>query len=404
MDWWRKICLRNLTVKHDRRSEMTTGLSRVATGNGHQPPLKRAKSSSAVESHTASANSKPRISVTQLGKMISDYKTVNGTNGMVFTGISDGRIVVKYFQDAKKRWPRFTDRKGLKLLKVLINKTNVVLKRNMEIIQSSITSSGGSNTIEQVVKDGRKMYVDKPTYHRTRRLGLHGDGEHVTWSQEEYGMPGLQRTYLEMKSYQRFTEMWSLLERAHLYGLFDNVKPDQNLRVASLGGGPGFELLAFQEFFKLKKIGPKRIDLISADLEKTWGEYVRLLGFDFIQYNLKDCNFLTRANVAQKGKIDFLLVSAVMEMYMSNETSADDLARMLSPHGGVKAVLVVSRSTKLSAHRLMEKRGVKAVPLFPNGNEKLSLLISPTNISSSLSGNANEVVPIFPDCPPQTYE
>ena len=92
------------------------------------------------------------------------------------------------------------------------------------------------------------MYVDKPTYHRTRRLGLHGDGEHVTWSQEEYGMPGLQRTYLEMKSYQRFTEMWSLLERAHLYGLFDNVKPDQNLRVASLGGGPGFELLAFQEF------------------------------------------------------------------------------------------------------------------------------------------------------------
>ena len=93
-------------------------------------------------------------------------------------------------------------------------------------------------------------------------------------------------------------------------------------------------MLAFQEFFKLKKIGPKRIDLISADLEKTWGEYVRLLGFDFIQYNLKDCNFLTRANVAQKGKIDFLLVSAVMEMYMSNETSADDLARMLSrPRG-----------------------------------------------------------------------
>ena len=62
-----------------------------------------------------------------------------------------------------------------------------------------------------------------------------------------------------------------LVRTAYLYGLFDNVKPDQNLRVASLGGGPGFELLAFREFFKLKKIGPKRIDLISADLEKTWG-------------------------------------------------------------------------------------------------------------------------------------
>ena len=87
-----KDLLRNLTVKHDRRSAMTTGLSRVATSNGHQPPLKRAKSSSTVESHTASTNTKPRISITQLGKMISDYKPVNGTNGMVFTGISDGRM------------------------------------------------------------------------------------------------------------------------------------------------------------------------------------------------------------------------------------------------------------------------------------------------------------------------
>ena len=39
------------------------------------------------------------------------------------------------------------------------------------------------------------------------------------------------------------------------------------------------------------KVYPKRIDFISADLEKTWGEYVKLLGFDFIHYNLKDCNF-----------------------------------------------------------------------------------------------------------------
>ena len=143
---------------------------------------------------------------------------------------------------------------------------------------------------------------------------------------------------------------------------------------------------------------------MSADLEKTWGEYVNLLGFEFIHYNLKDCNFLSRANVQQRGNIDFLLVSAVMEMYMSNEESANDLANMLSPAGGVKAVLIVSRSSKLSAHRLMEKRGVRAVPLFPNGNEKLSLLLSPTNLNINLCGNFNEVVPIFPDCPPMNYD
>jgi len=257
--------------------------------------------------------------------------------------------------------------------------------------------------VEKIIKDGHKTYVNKPTYHKTRKLGVYGDGEHVTWSQKEYGMPGLQRTYLEMKSYQRFTEMWSLLERAHLYGLFNLINPNQPLRVASLGGGPGFELLAFQEYFKMKKIGPKKIDLISADLEHTWGEYVRLLGFDFIQYDLKAFNFLERANVQQKGKIDFILVSAVMEMYMANDDSADDLVRMLSPEGGVKAILVVSRSSKLSTFRLMEKRGIRAVPLFPSGNEKLSLLLSPTNIPSNLTGNFNEIVPIFPDCPPENF-
>lgn len=383
-----------------RKRSTTSGINKV--------PLKRIKNATIASSNSNSDNGNNQSNTREMGKLISKYEPMDGTNGMVFIGNSNGKTIVKYFQDAKKQWPRFTNMKGLKLLKGLIKKTKIVLDRNMEIICSSI-SSGSTNksapkAVEQVVKDGHKIYVNKPTYHRTRKLGRHGDGEHVTWSQREYGMPGLQRTYLEMKSYQRFTEMWSLLERAHIYGLFNSVNANQPLRVASLGGGPGFELLAFQEFFKLKKLGPKNINFISADLEKTWGEYVNLLGFDFIHYNLKDCNFLSRANVQQRGKIDFLLVSAVMEMYMSNEESANDLANMLSPAGGVKAVLVVSRSSKLSAHRLMEKRGVRAVPLFPNGNEKLSLLLSPTNLNINLCGNFNEVVPIFPDCPPMNYD
>ena len=40
----------------------------------------------------------------------------------------------------------------------------------------------------------------------------------MTWSQEEYGQAGLQRQYLKLKSYQRFTEAWSLLERADARG------------------------------------------------------------------------------------------------------------------------------------------------------------------------------------------
>ena len=128
---------------------------------------------------------------------------------------------------------------------------------------------------------------------------------------------------------------------------------------------------------------------------------MRLLNFDFIQYDVTACNLLQRCEVSTKGRLDFILVSAVMEMYMSNEKCADDMKMMLT-RGGVRAILVVSRSKKLSAHRLMEKRGIRVVPLLPGGDERLSLLLSPElagQLEQGIERNCESVIPLFPNVP-----
>ena len=93
-----------------------------------------------------------------------------------------------------------------------------------------------------------------------------------------YGHLGLHRQYLRLKSIQRFTETWALLERAALTGIFDvtHGHPRRAIRVASMGGGPGYELIAFDWFLNhYHGSGRGTSDMISMDLEKSWGPYVR---------------------------------------------------------------------------------------------------------------------------------
>ncbi|KAL3922714.1 MAG: hypothetical protein SGPRY_004460, partial [Prymnesium sp.] len=53
---------------------------------------------------------------------------------------------------------------------------------------------------------GEALYRDKPTMKQHH-------GAKGTWSDAEYAHPGLQFIYLRLKSFQRFTESWALLER-----------------------------------------------------------------------------------------------------------------------------------------------------------------------------------------------
>jgi hypothetical protein len=75
------------------------------------------------------------------------------------------------------------------------------------------------NNSKELEKTGKDIYRNKPTFKRPRDSKEFGDAQFVTWSQEEYANLGLQRQYLKLKSYQRFTEAWSLLERADARGL-----------------------------------------------------------------------------------------------------------------------------------------------------------------------------------------
>ena len=74
-----------------------------------------------------------------------------------------------------------------------------------------------------------------------------------------------------------FNVQCSILSRLLLSGVFGYIgAAPRSVRVVSLGGGPGFELLAFREFFALY-YPHVTLDLVSVDLEKSWGKYAELL-------------------------------------------------------------------------------------------------------------------------------
>ena len=136
----------------------------------------------------------------------------------------------------------------------------------------SLRSNLGNNAT-QLLEEGREIYAEK------RNMAAQA----VTWSQQEYKHLGLQFEYLCFKSLQRFTETWALLQRAKEQGLFEVLlKSGKNrARVASIGGGPGFELLAFQRFFAFYY--PKfEMELISLDVEESWRPHVEGLGMRYV--------------------------------------------------------------------------------------------------------------------------
>ena len=152
--------------------------------------------------------------------------------------------------------------------------------RHYQIVDDAVDDA------DAVVAEGQRIYARKPNM-----------GEHdVTWSQAEYAHLGLQKEYIRYKSVQRLTEAWACLQRAKRAGLFfeldetplrTNETPSVPLRWVSLGGGPGFELLAVKWF--IEKHFPKyALDLVSLDLEASWREAATGLGLRFNTWDVRD--------------------------------------------------------------------------------------------------------------------
>jgi len=198
------------------------------------------------------------------------------------------RAACVYFCDRFRRY-RFTcPVGGLHLLKGLVAVNKVLLAENAKLFEGL-----PQNEVSRLKAQGYALYEEKPTLQKSH----HANGAKAvgTWSDEEYALPGFQWMYLRYKSYQRFAETWALLERCAAAGLFQTGAPlcaftgigtttsslsdvaavavpaDQGgkqseeegaeskpskLRVVSLGGGPGFELLAFDWFARMEMAVP----------------------------------------------------------------------------------------------------------------------------------------------------
>jgi hypothetical protein len=331
-----------------------------------------------------------------------------------------------YYMDRKKRYPFYTEEGigGVGLVN-LMSRNEVLLGKNMERLKA--LAQGDELKVVDLLAGGKHIYDTKPTLSATR-----GTDHLATWSQEEYGQPGLQREYLIYKSLQRYTETWALFERAAVAGLFvpeflrnkkaegddesddddddDDAKEGdeessssdededevQPVRVASVGGGPGYELFAAREFFA-RYAGSVPVQLCSLDLEQSWDEYVDLLlpptcalssmrsnggsGSRFAQW---DVNIGSVFDQIGGGGLDYVIISYVLEMYMTTDYCCDMMAGWLKEKG-VRAIIISSRSPTLDAKAMMEKRGIAAKHLLaqPGGggrDERQTLFVLPSTL------------------------
>ena len=209
--------------------------------------------------------------------------------------------VCTYFQDRRRKWPFFTKAEGKEHLAALVTANATLRQRNQSLLEAAGDPAS-------VAREGERLYVEKPT--------LRGDAN-VTWSFDEYGHPGLQLYYLKLKSWQRFTETYALLERAHRRGLFDGDSPrppdGRPLRIAALGGGPGYELLAARRFFSgVLGLEEKDVELINTDIQPTWREYSESLGFGFKVFDIFDGGLETALGYDSPAQIDYVLISYVL--------------------------------------------------------------------------------------------
>ncbi|KAL3809435.1 hypothetical protein ACHAXA_004004 [Cyclostephanos tholiformis] len=286
------------------------------------------------------------------------------------------RLCCTYYQDRDKRYPFRTDERGFDLLTRLMSTNVELLRINRDMIEEfaaaaisnvlkyTTTTDDNVDARDVVVRVGQGLYAHKPT--------LRTSG--VTWSTEEYSHPGLQRMYLRMKSIQRFTEIWSLLERCEALGVFDGIFDeggDGVIRMAAIGGGPGYELLATKLFFEDRAPPPgvdgeggPRLELTCMDICPAWRRYAEALGFTFVEYDINNEVGDDPISVMglEDGELHFCIVSCVM-IYVTNNRVMSMFHRLIHD-SHVKAILVSERGERTSACGIMEDLGGKVIRLI----------------------------------------
>ena len=304
------------------------------------------------------------------------YEEVEHSAGMVWSRRQPGPApACVYYQDVRRMYKFQCGDAGLRLLSGLVRAKHRVLESNRSRIESD---PGGADRLR---REGERMYVNKANLEK----------QGVTWSHEEYAHLGLQKVYLQTKCYQRFTETYNLMDRMRpvlLQVLRDAWRDGGPVRVASIGGGPGFELHAVREWVRSASAGlgvpaadaDARMDLVSLDLQGDWAPYASELGLRFVgDWDLRRGDLVARCG---GGPVHLAIISYVL-IYTGEDSTADMLAGLLrapdAGGGGLRALMISERAHRQPMAAKMQAREVDLVRLMPQdrGADDRQLLVLP---------------------------
>ena len=260
-----------------------------------------------------------------------------------------------YYQDRDKKWKFFTGPKGFFLLLKCL--------KNMKKIH--------------------KTYLRKHRINRKRGLSIYVDKKkHITWTEDDYRNPDFRFVYVTFKCFQRFTEMYSLLERFSPWYSFEKKK----INVLSIGCGPGFECYAFEKYASNSAVTFYGVDVIeewSSDFESHGKNYF------FIGKNVSGNRKLRGVR-----KIDFVILSNVFANHMMNEDGFE-IIRYLMVDRDVNFILVNDRSKKIEMADFCERNNIFFYPLISN-NDHRQFFLSKRTFKSKHSSQTKHTFPNVP--------
>lgn len=260
-----------------------------------------------------------------------------------------------YYQDRDKRWKFFTGEHGFNLLIQCLKNVKKIHKKYSERYH-----------IDK--KNGLSIYTNKKKY--------------ITWTNEDYENPNFRYVYTTFKSFQRFTEMYSLLERFKSYHSFTN----KSYSVLSIGCGPGFESYSFDLYLEKKNVFLYGIDII-----EDWKEDFESHGSN---YRFIGNKVIGNKEMMDLPQIDFVILSNVFANHMMNDQGFE-VIRFLMIERNVSFLLVNDRSKNVDINDFCTENKLFFYPLI-SVNDHRQFFLSKNKYKSH---NSKIIKYTFPNVP-----
>jgi len=295
-----------------------------------------------------------------------------------------------FFSDQEKVLPHNTNIAGYSLLLGMMSVTKKALQVNHSWI-------GSLEHPWEVAAEGEALFRERQ---RSRQRFV-SPGQILS----EASHPGFQRMFLHIKSFQCFTETWSLLERAKAVGVFDNfvVNKPHLVRFATIFGGPAFEILAAKMFFSTYFPGIE-LEMVSMDPCGVWREYAEAMGCRFECWDVNEGFVLERCKFGDGRPPYFMTYLLIPQSSVYCETDRTmDMFHGLLTQNRVQAILVNDKSMlRPQFSKMMEDRGLGTVKLLDQSirqDDRMMVFVSPETHNALKLENLRNLKPIFPDVP-----